>query len=184
MLFETKEITLKNGKEALFRSPTREDAAAMVEYMKLTAAETHFLMRTPEECTMTVQQEADLLQNINDSGDTVMIVCEIDGKLAGNCKLAFGSRVRNRHRASVAIALPKEYWGLGIGTAMFEEMIALSKAWGALQMELEFVEGNERARGLYEKMGFRIVWEKPNAIRLEDGTLLKEYGMVKALHGE
>lgn len=181
MLFETKKVTLKNGKEAVFRSPSQADAAAMVEYMKLTAAETHFLLRTPEECTMTAQQEADFLQHINDSRNTVMIVCEVDGKLAGNCQLAFGSRIRTRHRASVAIALLKDYWGLGIGTAMFEEMTVLSRARGALQMELEFVEGNERARRLYEKMGFRTVAEKPNAIRLEDGTLLKEYFMVKEL---
>ena len=50
-----------------------------------------------------------------------------------------------------------------------------------LQMELEFVEGNQRARALYEKMGFRIAGVKPDAIRLKDGTLLNEYFMVKKL---
>ena len=48
-----------------------------------------------------------------------------------------------------------------------------------LQLELDFVEGNTRARALYEKMGFRIVGVKPNAIRLKNGTLVNEYAMVR-----
>ena len=50
-----------------------------------------------------------------------------------------------------------------------------------LQLELDFVEGNTRARALYEKMGFRIVGIKPNAIRLKDGTLLNEYSMIREI---
>ncbi len=40
---------------------------------------------------------------------------------------------------------------------MFQEMIRIAEAREeVLQLELEFVEGNDRARRLYEKMGFRI----------------------------
>ena len=48
-------------------------------------------------------------------------------------------------------------------------------------MELEFIEGNDRARHLYEKMGFRIAGVRPNAIRLKNGTLLNEYTMVRTM---
>lgn len=182
MHFETKEITLKNGKTAVLRSPRREDAAEMVEYMKTTAGETPFLRRTPEECTMSVEQEAAFLEGVLKSSNTVMIVCEIDGKIAGNCQITFHNRIKNRHRGEVAIALCKEFWGLGIGTAMFEEMIALAYARGGiLQLELGVIEGNTRAIGLYEKMGFKIVAEVPNDTRLEDGTLLSLFYMVKTL---
>ena len=59
---------------------------------------------------------------------------------------------------------------------MFEEMIRLAeRREGVMQIELEFVEGNARARYLYEKMGFRITGVHPNAIRLKDGTLLNNY---------
>jgi ribosomal protein S18 acetylase RimI-like enzyme len=50
-----------------------------------------------------------------------------------------------------------------------------------MQIELEFVEGNSRARALYEKMGFRITGMKPNAIQLKDGTLLNEYSMIREI---
>ena len=65
---------------------------------------------------------------------------------------------------------------------MIQEMIRLAEAMeGVMQIELEFVEGNVRARQLYEKMGFRITGVRPNAIRLKDGTLLNEYTMIKEI---
>ena len=88
---------------------------------------------------------------------------------------------KTRHRGQVAIALLKDYWGLGIGTAMFEEMIDTARQEKLEQLELEGIEGNQRAIELYHKMGFVCTGEKPNAIRLEDGSSLKELMMVKVL---
>ena len=50
-----------------------------------------------------------------------------------------------------------------------------------LQLELEFIEGNNRARALYESLGFGVTGIKPDAIRLKDGTLLDEYCMMTKL---
>ena len=150
MLFPEKEIPLKDGRTAILRSPTREDAQALVDYMVQTAGETDFLLRTPAECTMTAESEAAFLQSICDSPDSVMILCTVDGVLAGNCQITRMNRLKTRHRGSVAIALLKEYWSLGIGTALFSEMIAIAEDWGLKQLELEYIEGNDRARRLYE----------------------------------
>lgn len=181
MIYKSKEIQLKDGRTALFRSPKEEDAAKMAEYLKTAAGETNFILRYPEECTETVEEERKFLMNILESETAMMIVCEVDGAIAGNCQLMFKPRIKVRHRASVAIALLKPYWNLGIGTKLFEEMIAAAKEHGVTQLELEFIEGNTRARRLYEKMGFRIIAERPNAIRLKDGTMLKEFIMIKEL---
>ncbi len=181
MIYETSEKLLKNGKTAIFRNPTEADAHEMVEYLRATAGETDFLIGYPEERTLTDEQEALFLKRSNESSKDLMIVCEVDGRIAGNCSIMFNSRIKTRHRASVGIALLKEFWGLGIGTLMFEELIRIARERGIMQMELEVVEGNERAIALYQKMGFRTVAEKPNAIRLKDGTLLKEFIMIKEL---
>lgn len=181
MEYESKEIKLKNGQTVCFRAPTAEDAENVLTYMKTVTAETDFLMNYPEEYVLTAEDEAKILDGMKASEKRLMILCETDGKLLGNCMLSFGERIKTSHRATVAISVLKEYWGLGIGTALFREMIRISEENGILQMELEFVEGNEGAKALYEKLGFTIVAEKPNALRLKDGTMLKEYFMVKYL---
>ena len=181
MRFPEKEIPLKDGRIAVFRSPVPSDAEEMVEYMRRTAGETEFLLRTPEEVTMTAAEEEAYLNRIAESEYDCMIVCRVNGKLAGNCQLSRHNKRKNAHRADVMIALLEEFWGLGIGTAMFQEMIGLAANWGLIQLELEVIEGNSRAIALYEKMGFITVAATPNAIRLPDGTMLKEFLMVKPL---
>lgn len=181
MIYPQKAIPLKDGREAILRSPQIDDAAQMLEYLRTTASETEFVIRYPEECDESVAQETAFLQKIIESPLNMMILCEVDGKVAGNCQLMLHGRLKTKHRAGVAIALTREFWGLGIGTAMFEEMIRVAREHGIRQMELEVIEGNERAMALYRKMGFEVAAAKPDAIRLKDGTLLKEFIMIKKL---
>lgn len=181
MLFETKTIPLKNGKTAIFRSPEITDAAAMVEYLKATAGETPYLMNYPEEITTTVEQEEHYLRNARENPAETMIVCEADGRIAGTCHLSCKTKRKNRHRGRIGIALFEAYWGMGIGTAMFRELIELGRERELSQLELEVFEGNKRGIALYEKMGFRIAASVPDAIRLMDGTSWAEHIMVLML---
>lgn len=174
---------LKDGREALLRSPQEEDVAGMIEYLFVSAGETEFVLRYPEECSKyTPEGEKELFARKNSSENEAMLVCLVDGKIAGNCEISFATGIKTRHRASVAITLLREYWNQGIGTRMLQELIHLAESReGVLQLELEFIEGNTRARHLYEKMGFRITGVRPNAIRLKEGMLLNEYMMIREI---
>lgn len=183
MRIEEMEYTLKDGRKAIIRSPRDEDIPGMLAYLTQTAGETDFLMRYPEECgKYTAEGEKALFDRVNAAPNENMLVCLVDGKIAGNCQIVCSTGIKTRHRARVAIALLKEFWNQGIGTRLFQEMIRLAEEnENILQMELDFIEGNSRARALYEKMGFRIVGIIPNAIRLKDGTLLNEYSMIREI---
>jgi RimJ/RimL family protein N-acetyltransferase len=66
---------------------------------------------------------------------------------------------------------------------MFEYLIDIAKNNPNIsQIELNFVEGNFRARALYEKMGFRIVSYIPDAVKLSSGKLVNEYIMIKKIN--
>ena len=184
MYFEPKTITLKDGRTAILRSPLPEqDAEDMRQYLLDICGETEFVLGYPEDWGyLTVEKEQEILQRHLDDQDGLMIVAEVDGRIAGNCHIGFNRKIKTYHRGSIAIGLRKAYWNLGIGTALFREMIDIARQRGGVrQLELEFVEGNSRARALYEKMGFRITGMRPNAIRLKDGTLLNEYEMMLEL---
>lgn len=182
MIFETKTVRLKTGENATFRSPVPEtDAAAVAAFIKDCAAETDFIVRTPEECDELAAGEENFLRAVNASDDSVMILCETDGEIAGNCQITLMNRQKIRHRADIAIGLRQKFWGRGIGTALMTELVGIARANGVEQLELEVIEGNTRAMGLYRKMGFTFAWERPDMIRSKSGAPRKLYGMIRRL---
>lgn len=175
-------ITLKDGRKAVIRNACDEDIPGMLEYLYKSAGETDFILRYPEECSRyTPELEKKVFADMNASPNGAMLVCIVEGKLAGNCQITWSNKMKTCHRASIGIALLKEYWNLGIGTKLLEALIRIAEDNKIMQMELQFIEGNSRARALYEKMGFKIVSMLPNAIRSKDGTLLNEYTMIRKI---
>ena len=183
MVFKETLFKLKDGRDALLQSPCERDTEKMLEFIIKASGETDYLMKYPEEfADFTLDQEKDFLNDSYENDNAMMIACVVDGKIAGNCQISFRTGMKDSHRASVAIAILQEFWNLGIGTRFFEEMFQIARERGGVrQIELDFVEGNTRARSLYEKMGFRITGIKPDAIRLKDGTFVNEYMMLKRL---
>ena len=183
MIIDEVRFQLKDGREALLRSPKEEDAESTLEYLAVTSGETEYILRYPEECgKYTLEGEKKLFEQRNASPDEAMIMCIVDGRLAGICNISFFTGIKTKHRASVGIAMLRDFWNQGIGTKMFEEMTRIAEnKEDAMQIELEFIEGNTRAQHLYEKMGFRVMGIHPNAIRLKDGTLLNEYLMIREI---
>ena len=181
MIFEEKTITLKNQKTAILRSPKIEDAEALLNNIIASSGETEVLTNYPEEYTMGVDGEAAWIKSHLESPDALVICCELEGKIIASCDVRFNSTIKTRHRAALGITVRRDYWGLGIGSAMFEAMITVAKARGVEIMELEFLEGNNRAKHLYEKFGFHVVSYRPGAFRLKDGRVLGEFYMQKYL---
>lgn len=183
MKIEEKRVTLKNGQSCVLRSPEPEDAERLVEFVKAAAGETDFVIRYPEEADIPVEQEKFFLQHFNEAARELMILAEVEGKLAGNCNLSEvgKSRIKVRHRCACGVSLYREYWGLGIGSALLELLAEKAAELGYEQMELEVVGSNERAIGLYTKMGFVKTGEIPDAMKYKDGTYDKLDIMVKNL---
>ena len=183
MIFEEKKMILKDGTEAIFRSPRVEDAEKMLDYLRAVSTDTDFLMRCEKDPHYpSVDDEKTWIDKHISSEDDILINCVINGAIVGNCNISFTDRFRSRHIGTIGIAVRKEYWGRGIGTLMFEEMEKIARAHeGVSQMELTCFANNTRAQALYKKMGFKVDYVRHDALRTADGTLTDEYGMVKKL---
>ena len=171
----------RNGHELILRNPTEDEGQTLLDYLKATSLETKFLVREPEEITLTLEREKEFIRKQNDSNEDLMLVGFLDGQYVGNCSYTGNSLMRYRHRASMAIALYLKYTGLGIGTIMIEKMLAVAKENGIEQMELEVVADNQNAIALYKKMGFEIFGTFPNNMKYKDGTYADVYWMMKKL---
>ena len=69
-----------------------------------------------------------------------------------------------------------------VNATMFSEIITLANEHKVTEiLELEYVEGNERAKALYEKFDFKEVCIKPKAYKLRDGRYQSLVYMQKYL---
>ena len=112
----------------------------------------------------------------------IMLTAYVNGELAGNCSLASqGDKRRTKHRCCVSIALYEKYCNLGLGRILLSTLLELAKQCGYTQAELGVIEGNERAKHVYESLGFKEYGFLPNAMHYKDGATRGEYFMVKEL---
>lgn len=180
MKFEDRQIILKDGRTCILTPTVAKYAEEMIDYLKDTAGESEFLLRYPDEINYTVDGEIDILNQFYEDERTIMMLALVDGKVAGNGSINSLSGARRlKHRGSLAIALKKEYWGLGIGRAMMDYMTELAHIAGYEQIELGVIEGNDRAKALYEKCGFIECGRNVNAMKYDDGTYRDEILMWK-----
>lgn len=182
MIIEPTTIKDKLGREVLLRTAKTEDASDLIKYLKTTSGETPFLIREPDEITITLEKEESFIQDKIDSERELMLLAYVDGKHVGNCSLmSLATYKRYQHRCEVAIALYKEYWGLGIGKAMLETVLNVATSLGYEQAELEVVAENESAISLYEKLGFKKYGTFPDNMKYPDGSYRDAYWMMKKL---
>lgn len=100
------------------------------------------------------------VKNFGKEKDDIGLVAEIDEKIVG----AVWVRIMNDYghidheTPSFAISLYKEYRGLGIGTALMNQMLCILKQRGYRQASLAVQKANHAVK-MYQKAGFVIVGE-------------------------
>ena len=83
---------------------------------------------------------------------TSVVAC-LDGKIVGNASITYiDDKIKLRHRAEFGIAILKEAWNLGIGSAILKEMIDLAREMDYERIELEVDDTNTRGIALYHKI--------------------------------
>lgn len=104
-------VRLKDGREVLLHSPEAADAQALLDYMRVTSGETHFMARYPEECQATVEQETGFIEALTGHPQNFMIVAMLSGELVGGCSvMAVSGHIKTRHRGSLGISVEQKAW--------------------------------------------------------------------------
>lgn len=96
-----------NGHELLLRSPREEEASMFLDNWKIAAGETPYLIKEPEEITLTLEQEVEFIRRNNESDSSILILGFLDGEYVGNCSIVQNYQKRYLHRDNVGIALYK-----------------------------------------------------------------------------
>ena len=181
MIFKAKTVTLKDGKEVILKSPEVCDASLLLEYITGLSAETPFILRTPEDCTDTVEDEENFIKSNIENPYGIMISAYYDGRIIGNSNLKFNKRNKIAHKCELAIGIRREFWNLGLGTALMAALEEAAKDHGCKIITLIYIEGNERALRLYQKCGFTEFGRLPGGTLMPDGTYVADVYMMKQI---
>ena len=131
-----------------------EDAAALLDYLKIVGGETENLSFGAEGVSLDLEAEQNYLRMQSESTDNVQYLAKVNGEIIGTASL---NRKNNRmcHRVEFGISLKKAWWGRGAASALMEAILVFAKENDFEQLNLEVRSDNARAIRLYEKYGFR-----------------------------
>lgn len=158
-------MNMGNVKFAIVRAQA-EDAAALLEYLKIIGGETDNLSFGPEGVPLRVEEEQDYLRRQVGSTDHVQYFAKVNDEIIGTASLNRRQN-RMRHRGVFGISLKKAYWGCGAASALMEAVLAFAKENDFAQLNLEVRSDNIRAIRLYEKFGFRKLCTFPAFFRID-----------------
>ena len=168
-----KNFTLKNGQTLSIREAVRTDAKPLLDFFNQAGGETDFLTFGANEFQMTAAELAEFIQKCADTSNTLMLVGEVEGKIAGSLTFKGGERKRVEHTGEFGITVAREYWGLGIGPRLIEALIEWARATDIIRkINLRVHQSNSRAIELYRRLGFE-----------EEGFITREYMIDGQFYG-
>ena len=150
-----KTIELKDGRQCLIRNATSDDAEDILLNLKKVHEETNFLLTYSDEKGFSIEEEKSFLRQKEESTVEVELCALVGNVIVGLAGLsAIGAREKISHRAELGVSIEKNFWHLGIGSALTKASIECAITAGFRQLELEVVGDNRNAIALYKKMGF------------------------------
>ena len=127
------------------------DAPQLLQVMKKIGSETDFLIMDEHGLSLTEEQLAMQLGAFLESKNNLSLVALAGEKIIGMASVLAEDNPRVAHIGEVL----KEYWGMGLGAAMMEEIIWWAENSGVIRrLELTVQARNKRAIHLYQKFGF------------------------------
>lgn len=156
------------------------DAAALLRLKQSLDTETSFMLLETDERETSVQDLASELGAAAQSGNSVVIVADSGGELAGYVELTGGSFRRNRTTAYLVMGVRRQASGQGLGTGLLTEAKRWAAEHGLHRLELTVMAHNHRAIGLYERMGFGVEGRRAQCL-LIGGEFVDELYMAVLL---
>nr|MDO8099170.1 GNAT family protein [Candidatus Njordarchaeota archaeon] len=153
-----------DGRKVILRTVKWEDIDNLAEFANSLIDEGAEITLDKKQ---TRESEADYLAQTLaavEKNEMISVVAEADGKVVGNSSVTRYSRISQSHMGMSGISVRAGYRDTGIGTEMMRVLIEESRKMGLKLLILDVFGTNERARHVYEKMGFKEVGRIPDGL--------------------
>ncbi len=126
--------------------------------------------------SLRLEQRVKSLQVLNENDH--YMVAERAAQVVGVAGLSVGTG-RLRHSGSLFVYVDQQQQGQGIGTQLLQSLLELADQWLLLRrVELTVLTENERARRLYEHLGFVVEGRRKMSI-ISQGEIKDEWLMAR-----
>lgn len=184
--FESREVTLRDGRVVVIRAGVPEDSPALLSYMRGCLPDiSPFVAMDVDEFTHTEESEATWLAEQQATAGALTIMAFHGDQAVGITTCSCNNkRCRIAHIGHIGMSSDKAYWGSGLGSAMLGAMIDWAERHPVLELlELDVFADNERAIALYRKLGFIEIGRVPGRARFADGSRKDGVMMYRSVGG-
>jgi RimJ/RimL family protein N-acetyltransferase len=159
----TEEYTDKCGQKLVIRPAVPNDASALIAVKKSYIEGSDTIPLLVSEYKNSLEQEKALIERLNSSENSILLIAEQDGKIIGNVDLIGSERSRTSHTAMLGIGLLLEARNRGIGSIMMKAAIDWARKNPALELIwLDTYSSNLTGITLYNKIGFKAAGVVPS----------------------
>lgn len=143
--------------DCIIREAVPADAEAVIHLLNETATQTGFMTQGEEGLGISVEEEAKELDKLYSSDNNCVLLAVVDEQVIGIASIHGSSKPKIRHIGEIGIVIDKDYWGMGLGRLMMEELLDWANDADVLKrLQLQVQFRNKRARALYESLGFEL----------------------------
>ena len=151
-----------DSQEYVIREARIPDAKGIIDCMQSVMDERKYLVS--EYYLLTERGEQDRLRNIED----LTLVLDYDSEIVGVLTLQRGMYKKNRHTASLGIAIRNGHRSKGHGTRLIENAIEWAREKGIEKIGLEVFSTNTKAIELYRKIGFVVEGTRAKQFKIDE----------------
>lgn len=165
----------------IIRSMESDDARAFINLQEQIFSECNHEYFGADEQHLTVQHVRKMLGEWRKTKKSNVLLCLLNGQFAGYLAISGNAASRISHVASIRLGVPKQYQGLGVGTALLNHAEKWCENHGISKLEAQIALHNEQTKHLFEKQQFACEGTRKGAFLLED-QLVDELSYGKSLN--
>ncbi|WP_071131644.1 GNAT family N-acetyltransferase [Enterococcus timonensis] len=154
--------------ELTIREAVPNDGEKILAYLKEVSKETDFLVLDQLPAIAEYQELLDFIFN----ADNQTIFIALEGEtMIGMGNINGATENKRQHIGELGVSVRKEYWQLGLGSIIVEELLAwVQEESSLMRIELYVSAENTAAIHLYEKFSFETEGRLRQALQKEDDT--------------
>ncbi len=153
----------KDGTAFFIRKPHENDAEKIIQYSKLLFASTDQVLATPEEYTISVEDEKAWISKTLNNSSASTLVATMNEEIIGLLFFVPMTKIKNRHTGEFGVSVHPNHQGRGEGRALIKSLLNWANENDRIEkVFLNVFATNTTAIKLYKDLGF-----------IEEGKLMK-----------